>query len=70
MRRMVIVAFCGLLLGCASVPREGCLPMKVYTAGEQEALANALAVLPPESPLVHAMEDYGALRDANRACSK
>lgn len=56
-----------LLTSCASA-RNLCLPMRVYTAGEQSSLAAALAPLAPESPIVSALSDYEALRSANRAC--
>lgn len=58
-----------LLAGCAST-RTGCLPMRVYTQDEQTALALAISPLEPNSVLVTTIEDYSAMRAANRACLK
>lgn len=58
--------------GCATVPsvKTICPPMRQYTQAEQKALSDAVTALDVASPLIGAMEDYGALRDAVRACRK
>ena len=64
-------ATCLILGGCLTRPVDvqvHCLPMKDYSAAEQEALAAALAPLPADSVIVQFVIDYGAMRAANRAC--
>lgn len=66
-----LALFC--LSGCATAPspvKTLCLPLKPYTATEQQAMADALDALPPGSPLSAAMADYAAMRAADRACLK
>lgn len=64
----IIVAFA--LAGCAnlSAVKSTCIPLRAYTKDEQLALAAALEALPGSSPLVGAMEDFDAMRRADRAC--
>lgn len=76
--------FCVMLAGaealtlaataCATHPAAAitttCLPLKTYSPAEQKALAEQLATIPKGSPLDLAMQDYGAMRDADRACRK
>lgn len=71
MRSRLLAGTLALLAwGCATPAiRSQCLPMKDYSAAQQQALAAALAAVAPDSPLVGAMADYGALRAANRACA-
>ena len=45
-----------------------CPPLKTYALADERALGAAVAALPPGSPLIGAMADYGALRAADRAC--
>ena len=52
----------------AAAVTVSCPPLKSYSAADQKALAAALTALAPDSPLVGAMADYGALRAAVRAC--
>jgi hypothetical protein len=72
MRALLITASVLLLAGCAAMPAAApvaqCPPVKVYSQAEQDALATAVAALPPENPLIGAMLDYGRLRAAARAC--
>ena len=61
------------LCGCAASPvvavqAPSCLPMVTYTKTQETALADALSALNEANPLVGAMGDYGAMRDADRAC--
>jgi hypothetical protein len=67
--------FLGLLLSaCASEPAAQpvpiCPPVKIYAKAQESALANAIAALPADSPLIGAMLDYARLRAAARACAK
>lgn len=65
-----------LLHGCATSPlappviavKQVCVPLKDYSRAEQAAAGKALAALDPTNPLVAFMEDYSALRSADRAC--
>lgn len=84
MKSFAILLFCASLSACASpqarvetatavaaskpVAAVTCLPMATYPLAQERALAAAVAALPPDSPLVQAVIDYGALRKANRAC--
>lgn len=45
-----------------------CLPQIAYSPAQEKAAAAALAALPPDSPLVALVADYGAVRAANRSC--
>lgn len=47
-----------------------CLPLVTYTAAEQVALLSAYDKLPPGSMLKRAVQDYLAMRDADRACQR
>jgi hypothetical protein len=63
-----------VLTACATKPvsapvvAASCPALKSYTPAQEAALGSALALLPPDNPLVGAMTDYGALRAADRAC--
>lgn len=46
-----------------------CLPMVTYTKEQGTALANQSAALPQGSPVALALQDYGKLRAADRACA-
>ena len=73
MRMLLFAASALLLIGCATpaaAPTSVCPPVKVYSRSQQDALAAAVASLPPDSPLIAAMLDYGRLRAAARACAK
>ena len=48
--------------------KQVCVPLKAYSPAEQAAAGKALAALDPTNPLVAFMEDYSALRSADRAC--
>lgn len=64
-----VLATCTILSACATpAVKLQCLPLKTYSAEQQKALADALAVLPDTSPVASAMIDYGQLRAADRAC--
>ena len=73
---VVIVGTVLLLSGCATTNppvvavKTMCLPLKAYTPEEQKAAAQALAALPPDSPILGMIEDYKAMRDSDRACLK
>jgi len=45
-----------------------CLPLANYTKAQEAALADAVEALPRGSPLIGFIGDYGAMRDADRAC--
>ncbi len=46
-----------------------CLPLKPYTAAQQAQIAADLAALPPAATALPGLvEDYEAMRDADRAC--
>lgn len=62
---------CAFAVACANLPaaHSVCLPMKSYTAAQQQAVAAQLAALPPDSPVAGLVVDYGQLRAANRACA-
>jgi uncharacterized lipoprotein YmbA len=70
MRTCLVLALALILAGCATPGAVvvTCLPLRAYTPAEQDALADALAAVPSNSPLVGAMADYLAMRDADRAC--
>lgn len=65
-----------MLTSCASLApasppvavKQVCLPLKTYSTADQKAASAALAALDPANPLVAFMEDYSALRSADRAC--
>lgn len=61
-----------LLVSCAAAVdvKVQCLPMVIYTQGEQTALSLAYDALPQGSILRRAVQDYLALRDADRACQQ
>ena len=68
---IVLLAFIIGMTGCstpAPFVTVTCLPMRDYTADQEKALAEAVASLPPASPLVGFVADYGAIRAADRAC--
>lgn len=68
-----LLGYAALLFGgCATHPAAvpACPPVKAYSAAQEKALGAAVAALPPDSPLVGAMADYGAERAALRACAK
>ena len=72
MRTSFALAACAALIlaGCASTPavKSVCLPMKVYSKAEEESMAAAVMALPGGSILAQMITDYGAMRDADRAC--
>lgn len=74
MRHLVILAgLCLMLAACAGslvTATPVCLPLKPYTAAEQAAQGASLAKLPADDPLVGLVLDYGAMRDADRACQQ
>lgn len=60
--------------GCVSTDFEAnsgiCPPVRVYPPAFSAALADAVAELPPASPIVAALSDYMVLRAQARACSR
>jgi hypothetical protein len=62
------------LPGCAThpaptpAPQVVCLPLRSYTKAQQQQAATELAKLPQSSELAQMVVDYGAMRDADRAC--
>lgn len=68
MRAIVFAAAALMLASCATAPPDApppaCPPVKAYSQSEQNALAVAIAALPPDNPLIGATLDYGRLRDA------
>lgn len=70
MRLLVLLLTLTILLGaCVTTSSEPTCPReKVYTPQFQERLADQLITLPPGSPVVTAMIDYGDLRAQVRAC--
>jgi hypothetical protein len=60
------------LSGCAAtvppVVTVACPPVRSYTLAQEQQLGAAVQALPPDSPLIPAMEDYGAMRKVARAC--
>ncbi|HEV2530969.1 hypothetical protein [Phenylobacterium sp.] len=72
-RLLVLAATCAVLSACATrapALKAVCPPVRPYSLAEQQALATALAALPPGSPLAQAMVDYGRERAALRACAQ
>lgn len=68
---IAILALCCALAGCATslaTAPPSCLPLSTYSPAQQKALAEAVAALPPGSPLLDLVTDYAAMRDADRAC--
>lgn len=59
-----------LLVGCAAAVdvQVACLPLVVYTQAEQSSIQLAYTALPPGSILRRVVQDYLAMRDADRAC--
>ena len=74
MKRIAPILAAALLSGCATAPPASpvtvvtCLPLKSYTAIEEQALATALEALQAGDPFIQAMTDYGQMRAADRAC--
>lgn len=62
----------GGVVGCASVPavavKTFCLPLKPYTASDQNAAAAELSAWPNHPTITRFILDYEAMRDADRAC--
>jgi hypothetical protein len=72
MRAILFATSALLLAGCTTAQPSApeCPPVKIYSQTEQNALAVAVAGLPPDNPLIGAMLDYGRLRAAASACAK
>lgn len=70
MRNLIAGAGLALLLaGCATpAVKSVCLPMKTYSKADQALIAESVAALPAGSMIAQIITDYGAMRDANRAC--
>lgn len=68
--RLAILA-CLLLCACKTTVdvQTTCLPVKPYTAAQQQQMAAELAALPLGSVLAQAMVDYGQMRAGARACA-
>lgn len=69
-RNLLALPLCGLLAMCATMPatKTVCLPLKPYTAAEQDQASAELQALPPGSFITQMVGDYGAMRAADRAC--
>lgn len=72
--RMIPALLAALALsGCArgpvviSLPRA-CLPLKTWSAADQDALRREYDALAPAAKLRAAFQDYVAMRDEARAC--
>lgn len=68
----------GELAACATRPADvppvaapaaapTCIGVKKWSPAEEQQLAQATATLPPSSPLIAALADYGRMRKAARA---
>lgn len=72
---VLIVALLGIavlaLYGCATPTNSvvmGCLPLKTWTAADQDELLKEYNALPPGAIMRDAFKDYMAQRDADRVC--
>lgn len=64
-----LVAVGALACNAATAPIPGgCLEVKEWTKAELREMADAVDALPADSILVAALEDYGRMRAAARAC--
>ena len=72
MKRLLLLLFLAGCAGATAPPKldvvQACLPMMAYAADQEKSLGAAVSLLAPDSALLGAMEDYGAMRAANRAC--
>ncbi|QEX18473.1 hypothetical protein FRZ44_37800 [Hypericibacter terrae] len=68
MRTFLMLAACALLAGCAPSYVTGCPPVVEYGQDFQTRLADELAPLPNDDPIVVVVRDYKSLRDQVRAC--
>ena len=74
MRALIVILFWSCLAACATqgpptvAVQTVCVPLKAYTPAQEKSLATAVQSLPADSPLVGAMEDFGAMRSADRSC--
>lgn len=51
-----------------TVIKTVCPPLRTYGPAQEQSMALAVAQLPPDSPIVEFIDDYGALRAVIRAC--
>ncbi len=66
--RALLIAPMVLNAGCATAPSDPvCLRVVPYSAADQAAVADELAVLPASAVLRRFVDDYGALRARARA---
>ena len=79
MRLSTIIVPALLLTACVNIPKttpppiivapDAVCPLRVeYTQEQQNAIAAAVAALPTNSPLIGALADYHAMRQADLAC--
>lgn len=66
--RIGLLAVMLSLGACATT--YSCPPVATYDKAFREDLADAIAALPEESPIVVALTDYYVLRKQVRVCSK
>ena len=62
------LALCACSVPPATVQNLACPAVRDYTAAQQNEIADALAGLPPNSPLLPLERDWQRLRDESRAC--
>jgi hypothetical protein len=69
----VLISGLFLIAGCATTaprpPVSVCIPVVAYSPAVQAKAADELDKLPPGSVLAQMIVDYGAMRDAARACA-
>lgn len=75
MRLLLPLLALALLSCCASpepvpIVHAFCLPMKDYTAAEQQKAAGEIERLPAGSEIGQMIADYGDMRNADRECLK
>ena len=61
-----IVVF--LLSGCTTLPSLTCGTVRDWSQKEQIQIADDMLILPAESPIHKAMQDYARMRAENRVC--
>ncbi len=68
---MLPVLAANLLTACATANSDltcSCPPIKTYSKSVQQQMADEIDMLPADSVLVAAMQDYALLRQQIRAC--
>lgn len=73
--RWLIAVPAFLLAACVGTEKVNtfhaiCLPLKEYTAAEQQEAASELSRMPKSAEIPKMIVDYGELRSADRECMK